>query len=100
MKLIVEKLSTDAREDVIDDIKEFVEQNSEHRLFRNIMNNILNELQQNIEAEDFQDDQTWFQGLNSVPAAYKNTKSDVMRYLSQQRIRGYYHKIKEKVKVS
>ena len=100
MKLIVEKLSTDAREDVIDDIKEFVEQNSEHRLFRNIMNNILNELQQNIEAEDFQDDQKWFQGLNSVPAAYKNNKSDVMRYLSQQRIRGYYHKIKEKVKVS
>lgn len=100
MKLLVDKLSTDAREDVIRDIKEFVGQKSEHRIFHNIVNSILNELQQNIEAENFQDDQNWFQGLNSVPAAYKNTKSDVMRYLSQQRIRGYYHKIKEKTRVS
>ena len=91
---------TDPRDTIIEEMQNILQDYSYNKKLSNMMNNMLKELTQNIEAENYEDDPDWFEGLENIPKKEKGTKSDVMRYQAKQRIKSYYSKLKEKIEVS
>ena len=91
---------TDPRDTIIEEMQNILQDYSYNKKLSNMMNNMLKELTQNIEAENYEDDPDWFEGLENIPKKEKETKSDVMRYQAKQRIKSYYSKLKEKIEVS
>lgn len=100
LKLALDKLMADPRDAVIEEIQNTLRDYSDNKKLSNMMNNMLKDLTQNIEAENYEDDPDWFEGLENIPKKDKGTKSDVMRYQAKQRIKSYYSKLKENIEVS
>lgn len=78
------------RDKIVENINNLIGDGDSEKIYC-IMAEVVNQLTENIDAEDRHEDKEWFEGVGD---RYK-TKSEVLRNSAQSRIRSYLAKSKE-----
>lgn len=78
------------RDEIIEQIYDFIHDSESNEIYT-VMVELVNRLDDNIEAEERSEDMAWFDGLSQS----FNTKEDAMRNAAKSRIRNYFSNAKE-----
>ena len=78
------------RDEIIEQVYDFIHNSESHKTYC-VLVELVNRLDDNIEAENRSEHETWFDGLSQ---SY-NTKEDAMRNAAKSRIRKYFSNAKE-----
>ena len=78
------------RDEIIEQIYDFIHGSESNEMY-SVMVELVNRLDDNIDAEERREDKTWFDGLSKS----FNTKDDVMRNAAKSRVRKYFSNARE-----
>ncbi|KAL9969949.1 hypothetical protein ACROYT_G022237 [Oculina patagonica] len=78
------------RDEIIEQIYDFIHDSESNEMY-SVMVELVNRLDDNIDAEERSEDETWFDGLSQS----FNTKEDAMRYAAKSRVRKYFANARE-----
>ena len=79
------------RDEIIEQIYDLIHCSEFNEMYRRVMVELVNRLDDNIDAEKRSEDETWFDGLSQS----FNAKEDVMRNVAKSRVRKYFCNAKE-----
>ena len=78
------------RDEIIEQIYDFIHDSESNEMY-SVMVELVNRLDDNIDAEGRSEDETWFDGLSQS----FNTKEDAMRNAAKSRVRKYFSNARE-----
>lgn len=78
------------RDEIIEQIYDFIHGSETNEMY-SVMVELVNRLDDNIDAEERSEDETWFDGLSQS----FNTKEDAMRNAAKSRVRKYFSNARE-----
>ena len=92
LKHATEKIfrSMSQRDEIIQKVQDFIHDSESHELYC-VLAELVNRLDDNIDAEERSEDETWFEGLSQS----FNTKEDAMKNAAKSRIRKYFSDARE-----
>lgn len=78
------------RDEIIEQIYDFIHDSESNEMY-SVMVELVNRLDDNIDAEERSEDETWFDGLSQS----FNTKEDAMKNAAKSRVRKYFSNARE-----